>query len=157
MSDKQLHCTCSELPRKVSRSICMTFFSVGKWSSFINRSILAFPSEIESVCFRWKLLTRMAEREDAVQGAWEMKKSKWVGEQIENGWESDRTNGTNTSVSQLHPYVPASTDPRLFIPSYTRRPRSIQSPVSSLFLILKLLSSYQVSKLELSLLNSDNI
>ena len=64
-----------------------------------------------------------------------------VGEQIENGWESDRTNGTNTSVSQMHPYVPASTDHRLFIPSHTRRPRSIHSPVSSLFLILKLLST----------------
>ena len=139
MSDKQLHCTCSELPRKVSRSICMTFFSVGKWSSFINRSILAFPSEIESVCFRWKLLTRMAEREDAVQGAWEMKKSKW--ESRLKMVESDRTNGTNTSVSQMHPYVPASTDHRLFIPSHTRRPRSIHSPVSSLFLILKLLST----------------
>ena len=97
----------------------------------------------------------MADREDAAQGSQEIKKSKW--ESRLKMVESDRTNGTNTSVSQLHPYVPASTDPRLFIPSYTRRPRSIQSPVSSLFLILKLLSSYQVSKLELSLLNSDNI
>ena len=37
--------------------------------------------------------------------------------------------------------VPASTDHRLFIPSHTRRPRSIQSPVS-IFLILKLLVYY---------------
>ena len=81
----------------------------------------------------------MAEREDAVQGAWEMKKSKW--ESRLKMVESDRTNGTNTSVSQMHPYVPASTDHRLFIPSHTRRPRSIHSPVSSLFLILKLLST----------------
>ena len=63
-----------------------------------------------------------------------------MGEQRENGWLSDSSNRTNKSVSQPHPYVPASTDHRL-IPSHTRRPRSIQSPVSSLFLLKLLITA----------------